>query len=327
LKLLLSGQDQTGYEVLPIARIEKSPRAEATPQLDETYIPPVLALDAWKPLGFGIVQAVFDRIGKKIELLSSQIVTRGIGLDMSSGADALLVAQLRELNEMYSLLSCLAFAQGVHPLPAYMELCRAVGKLAIFSPTRRPPDLPHYDHDDLGGCYYRVKQHLDALLNLLVEPEYKERPFIGAGLRMQVTLEPSWLESVWQMYIGVQSPLESEELIRLLTRAVQLDMKVGSSDRVDTLYRLGQAGLRFSPSPRPPRALPVVPGQVYFQINREMQESEWHGVQKSLTLALRLNESLIAGNIQGQRVLTIKVGGQTTTMQFMLYVVPHSSAS
>lgn len=327
LKLLLSGQDQTGYEVLPIARIEKSPRAEATPQLDETYIPPVLALDAWKPLGFDIVQAVFDRIGKKIELLSSQIVTRGIGVDMSSGADALLVGQLRELNETYSLLNCLAFAQGVHPLPAYLELCRAVGKLAIFSPTRRPPDLPHYDHDDLGGCFYRVKQHLDDLLNLLVEPEYKERPFIGAGLRMQVTLEPAWLESVWQMYIGVQSPLDPEELIGLLTRAGQLDMKVGSSDRVDTLYRLGQAGLRFSPSPRPPRALPVVPGQVYFQINRETQETEWQGVQKSLTLALRLNESLIAGNIQSQRVLTIKVGGQTTTMQFMLYVVPHSSAA
>src|ERR1700722_3935838 len=34
LKLLLSTQDQSGYEVLPIARIEKSPRAEASPQLD-----------------------------------------------------------------------------------------------------------------------------------------------------------------------------------------------------------------------------------------------------------------------------------------------------
>jgi hypothetical protein len=30
---------------------------------------------------------------------------------------------------------------------------------------------------------------------------------------------------------------------------------------------------------------------------------------------------LIAGNIQGQRILTIKTGGQTTTMQFTLYVV------
>ena len=54
-KLLLSNQDQAGYEVLPIARIVKSAKAEATPELDESYIPPVLACDAWKQLGAGIM--------------------------------------------------------------------------------------------------------------------------------------------------------------------------------------------------------------------------------------------------------------------------------
>jgi hypothetical protein len=50
---------------------------------------------------------------------------------------------------------------------------------------------------------------------------------------------------------------------------------------------------------------------------------EWQNVQKSLTLAIRLNENYIAGNIQGQRVLTIKTSNnQTITLQFMLYVVP-----
>lgn len=325
VKLLVTGQDQTGYEVLPIARIEKSTRAEATPQLDETYIPPLLGCDAWKPLAAGILQAVYDRIGKKIELLAGQVVSRGITFDSHAPGDSLLFTQLRELNEGYSLLGILAFAQGVHPFMLYSELCRLVGQLSIFSATRRPPDLPRYDHDDLGQCFYRVKQHLDNLLNILVEPEYKERPFIGAGLRMQVTLEPAWLESVWQMFIGVQSPLDSEELIRMLTKPGQLDMKVGSSDRVDTIYRLGQAGLRFTHTPRPPRALPSLPGQIYFQVSREAQEAEWLNVQKSLTLALRVNESLIVGNIQAQRILTIKTGGQTTTLQFTLYVVPKDS--
>ena len=52
------------------------------------------------------------------------------------------------------------------------------------------------------------------------------------------------------------------------------------------------------------------------------RQEEWQNVQRSLTLATRLNEHLIAGNIQGQRVLTIKTGGTSTTMQFTLYVVP-----
>jgi len=42
-----------------------------------------------------------------------------------------------------------------------------------------------------------VKAYLDDLLDLVVEPAYKERPFVGAGLRMQVSLEPAWVEPGW----------------------------------------------------------------------------------------------------------------------------------
>src|SRR5206468_12768999 len=81
LKLLLSNQDMTGYETIPIARIEKSQQAEAVPQLDLSYFPPVVACDGWLPLQNEILQAVYDRIGKKIEVLASQVVTRGIDLE------------------------------------------------------------------------------------------------------------------------------------------------------------------------------------------------------------------------------------------------------
>src|SRR5207237_9553996 len=145
---------------------------------------------------------------------------------------------------------------GVHPFWAYMELCRLGGKLGIFDEaTRRPPDLPRYDHDDLGGCFYKVKQYIDALLDQGNELSYEERFFVGAGLRMQVALEAKWLEPGWQMFVGVKSPLKAEECIRLLTRGV-LQMKLASSDRVDEVFAMGMDGLRFAHVPRPTRALP-----------------------------------------------------------------------
>src|SRR5207244_9394696 len=69
-----------------------------------------------------------------------------------------------------------------------------------------------------------------------------------SGLRMQVSLEPAWLESIWQMFVGVQTTLGAEDCIRLLTRSGHqgLDMKIGSSERVDEIYRLGEAGLKFA---------------------------------------------------------------------------------
>jgi type VI secretion system protein ImpJ len=321
LRLLTSNDDQAGYEILPIARLQKSAQTDAVPELDKSYIPPLLACDAWKPLHHGILQTIYDTLGRKLELLSQQVVSRGITFDSQAQGDPLIFNQLRMVNEAYCVLGIQAFAQGVHPLDSYMELARIVGQLSIVGPQRRPPEIPKYDHDDLGTCFWRAKQYIDYLISLTVEPKYKERPFIGAGLRMQVALEPSWLESIWQMFVGVQSPLATEETIRLITRAGQLDMKIASSSRVDEVYRLGEAGLRFAHSPRPPRALPTVPGLVYFQINRESQQQEWQRVQRELSMAIRLNENLIVGNIQGQRVLTIRSGGQTTTMQFTLFVV------
>jgi type VI secretion system protein ImpJ len=249
------------------------------------------------------------------------VVTRGISLDSQAQGDAVVLARLRAYNEAYALLGVLAFAQGVHPLPAYLELCRLVGQLAIFGETAVTPDLPAYDHDDLGGCFYRVRMYIDELLDRDQPLRYEERPFIGAGLRMQVAFEPVWLESIYQIFIGVQSALKPQECIDLLTRPGLLDMKVGSSQTVDELFRRGQAGLRFTPTERPPRALPTPPGLVYLQVSRESQQEEWQNVRSSLTLAIRLNENRIAGNIQGQRTLTIRLAGQTTPLLFTLYVV------
>jgi len=312
LKLRLSTQNLAGYETVPIARIEKSERAEATPQLDATYFPPVLACDAWHDLGVGILQSVYDRIGRKLEKLAGQAVSRGLSLDSSAPGDVLIFAQLRELNEAYATLTNIAFLEGIHPLVAYQELCRLVGQLAVFSLPRRTPAIPRYNHDDLGGCFYQLKNYLDDLLSILPEPDYQERPFVGHGLRMQVALERTWLDQNAQLYIGVRSPLDADACDKILR---EIDMKVGSSDRIETIYRMAESGLRFShvPGPSLPQALPRDKGLTYFQINREQQPAEWQSVERSLTLAIRFKEMMVVGNIDRQEVVNLRL---TTEMPF-----------
>jgi type VI secretion system protein ImpJ len=325
LQLLLSTQKHDGYEVLPIAQLLKSSAASPTPQLDVNYIPPLLACDAWKPLQADILENILYRLGTKLDFLAKQVVERRINFDSQSQRDPLIFNQLRVVNEAHALLGVLIFAQGVHPLPAYLELCRVVGQLAIFGPERRPPELPRYNHDDLGRCFYDVKKYIDMLLRELEEPGYMEVPFEGAGLRMQVALQPAWLEATWQMFVGVQTEnIGTEDCVRLLTRSGQLDMKIGSSDRADEIFRLGERGLIFSHSLYPPRVLPQTRGLIYFQVNRESQQQEWARVQKSLAMAIRLNENLILGSIEKQRTLRIRHGGQTIPMNFTLYVVPQA---
>ena len=321
-QLLASDRDTTGYVLLPLAKVERSDRADGRPRLAPGYIPPILASDAWGELWAGILQAIYDRIGRKIDLLAAQVQARGIGAETGTAWDLTMAGQLRSLNEAYSVLHAVAFTPGIHPLTAFTELCRIVGVLALFGATRRPPAMPRYDHDDLGNTFFPLKRTIDELLDRVVEPEFKERPFLGAGLRMQVELEPAWVEANWQLFIAAQSTLTPDELVRVLTQPGVLDMKVGSSERVDGIFRNGRAGLRFLPVRMPPRVLPSSSGIAYFQLAAEPAGGEWPEVQKSLSLAVRINENRVVGNIQGQRDLTVQIGPQSTTLRFTLYAVP-----
>lgn len=322
VQLLASDRDTSGYATLPLAKVERSDRADGRPRLTAGYIPPLLACDASDALWVGILQAAYDRVGKKIDILAPQVTARGLGGDGTSVGASLVATQLRALNECSAVLHALAFTPGVHPLPVFAELCRLVGLLALFGETHRPPPLPRYDHDDLGATFFPLKRAIDDLLDRVVEPEYKDRPFVGAGLRMQVDLEPAWVEANWQLYIGAQSTLPADELIRVLTQPGVLDMKVGSSERVDSIFRYGRAGLRFLPVRNPPRALPAPAGMAYFQLAAEPTGVEWPEVQRSLSLAVRINENRVVGSIQEQRNLSVQIGGQTTTLRFTLFAVP-----
>jgi type VI secretion system protein ImpJ len=114
-----------------------------------------------------------------------------------------------------------------------------------------------------------------------------------------------------------------EECVNLLRGEGGLDMKIGSSGRVEHIFKHAFRGLVFTPVPHPPRTLPSKQGLIYFQVDRRSQQDEWEYVQKELTFAIRLNEQRIAGNIQGKRQLTINLPrGQTTTLEFTLFLLP-----
>jgi type VI secretion system protein ImpJ len=324
--LLMHGQEEmAGYETLHIAHLDKSDRAEAVPVMAESYFPPVLVCDACDTLQTKVLQQALYRVDKKLNMLSQQVVTRGISFESLAPGDIRRLYQLRALNEAYAILRHIALAPGIHPEQAYLEMCRLVGQFAFFGHDRRMPELPVYDHDDLANCFWKARQQLDMLIDFIEEPAYQERPFEGKGLRMQVSIEPSWLEpAAWQLFLGVRSTLPQEECVRILTRPERLGMKIASADRVETIFTRGQEGLRFAHNPHPPRDLPSAKALTYFEIDRMATLPEWQSVQSSLTLAIRLREGDIVGSIDGQRELTIRTAGQTHTLQFTLYVVPRS---
>lgn len=322
VRLMLSTQDTQGYELLPIAQLRRAGDQEAVPQVDDQYFPPMLAVDAWPALGRDIVRAIYDVIGRKIELLSEQVINRSISLTSQEPGDLDRLLMLMKLNEAYATLRILTFASGVHPLVAYTELCRIVGQLAIFGPQRRTPEAPVYDHDDLAGIFRWVKQQIELLLESVRDYEYEQRFFVGEGKGMRVTLESKWLEAQWQWFVGVsRGNLSEQDCLKLLSPG-ELDWKLGSADQVDSLFQYGAEGLQMTPLPQAPRALRLGGDWIYYQVDR--QGAAWQDVLQTQTLAMRLKDSLIVNReeLAGQRSLVVAIAGRQTTLQFALFAVP-----
>ena len=323
LRLALSTDELSGYELLPVARIKRAGEGEAVPQLDDDYIPPLLAIDAWPGLSLDIVRAIYDVIGEKIEVLSQRVVERGVTLSSQEPGDLDDLFMLNTLNGASGSLRCLAFAAGIHPLVAYTELCRLVGELSIFGERRRPPEIPLYDHDDLARIFKWVKAMLEQLIGGRKKLEYEQRFFQGTQRGMQVTIDPKWLHSGWEWYVGVLAENISEQQCRDLLRPGSLDWKMGSSQQVDLIFQHGIPGVRQKELLQPPRALPSRQGWVYYEIEKDPENAAWKDVLATQTLALRFNERLISNldRLQGQQRLEVSAQGKRSILQFALFAV------
>jgi type VI secretion system protein ImpJ len=328
-RLFTSGEQEPikGYETIPLARIERSIQVSAPPQLHPWYIPPVLACDGWAPLGDGIIGQIYHRVGSIAKQLAQRVQEQVITFDSNAPEDRKIFERLRALNEAYATFGVIGRAAGIHPFLAYLELCRLAGRLAVFGkhPAISDDDLPPYDHDDLGRCFFTVKRFIDELLTLDFAQGYEMRQFVGAGLRMRVAIEPTWLAPAAKILVGVESTLPTTtETIRLLT-GKGLNMKIGAFERVDEIFRLGVRGLDFVPVHDPPRALPPSTRIAYLQVNRDISRDEWEHVAQTYNLAIRLNERLINGSIDGRTDVTIQADGRVATFRFALYVIPPTS--
>ena len=323
VRLLLSPQDLSGFDLLPIAQLKRASEGGASPQLDADYIPPVLSIQAWAGLGKGIVRGIYDMMGQKIEVLSQQVISRGVGFDSRYPGDLDRLLLLSELNAAYSTLAVLASTKGVHPLTAYTELCRLIGQLSIFAATRRVEELPVYDHEDLAGVFGKIRIRFEKLLNTVRDYDFEQRYFEGVGLGMQVSLEQKWFNSDWQWYVGVKKGELTAEECRGLLSPGQLDWKFGSSRQVEALFQNRAEGLELVMVDRPLRALPAGDDWLYYEIARK-DTPALRDVRLTQTLAVRLKDSLILNldRLQGERQLVVSVRGKRVALQFALFAVP-----
>ncbi len=315
----LSTEELSGYDTIPLVRLIKSPTEDGKFMVDSGYFPPAISIQAWPELA-GVVRAIYDVIGSRIQSLAEVVQQKSITLSSQSQGDLEKILLLHVLNEAYGELSCLAFASGVHPLVAYTALCKIVGRCSLFGPDMAIEAVPKYDHEDLATIFRWALERIRKLIYSVKEDEYEQRYFIGSGRGMTVNLEPEWFNMEWDWYFGVDPVnISRDECFRLLKESI--DWKLGSTDMVEKYMTHRSPGVKLRPVPQVPRALPSRGNWVYFQIKRE--EDAWKHVQVTQSMAMRVRTEQIANldSLEGARRLRLSIDGKTYGLEFAVFAV------
>lgn len=312
-------EDDPDYELLPIAQVRRA--GESGPELDLSYIPPLLSSQAWEELSKGVLQRIYDWIGHRSEVLSNQVRIRRITLASPEPGDLDRLLLLMRLNEAYATLGHLAFARGIHPFVAYGLLVQIIGQLAIFDDERRPPPIPRYDHDELGPIFHwalaQIRRYLDRTAP---QQSYFFRPFEGRKVGMQVTFDQPWLGAGFRWYVGVSYQQITPDQCRGLLAPNALFWKLASSRQVDRRFENKEPGLDLLFQPSPPSELPEQ-NWLYFEVTRK--GDAWDDVVAQQTLAMRFSDKYVENRdaLEGQRKLQIRTPTTKADLEFGLFAV------
>ncbi|MBX3421522.1 MAG: type VI secretion system baseplate subunit TssK [Pirellulaceae bacterium] len=318
-RVLLAHEELTGFEVIPLTRIVKVHAEEGGLAIDADYFPPVLTIQSWPQLA-GVMRAIFDLIGSRLQVLSEIIKDKNISLSSQAQGDAEKMLLIQVLNQAYGELNCLAFAAGVHPLVAYTALCKIVGMCTIFGDRIGLDNVPRYDHDDLATIFRWAHDQIRKLIYAVKEDDYEQRYFVGSGTGMMVQLEPDWFGLEWDWYFGVDPiNVSKDECVELLANLV--DWRLGSADQVEQYMVNRQPGVKLKPVPQAPRALPSRGNWVYYQIRRDGHP--WQHVQSTQTMAMRVKTQQVANldSLEGTRRLRLSVGSKMYSLEFAIFAV------
>lgn len=319
VRLLTSHIDTTGFELLPLARIRRGAGEDAKPEIDKSYIPPILQVDGWVPLRED-ADRFFQQLQSVIRQESEYLVGRKLSFDSQVLGEAERILKLAQCNAAYSLFQGILPTLGLHPFGLYAELCRLVGQLSLFDDARRPIDLPAYDHDDLGPRFAKLFEELRRLLKISRRAPVIKRYFeySEADRRFRVVLEPDWLEDASRLYLGIETVELNDAECDALIRAKQ--WKMGSGEQISEIFKLKQPGLVTRPLDRLPPELPR--NVVYYEIERRPEF--WVSVVRARTLALRFGLDKDRGEaFQSTQVVRVvsEETGRDVDLKFAVYII------
>lgn len=289
VRILMEEENRDGYHCIPVARICKN--AAGAWALDDTYIPPLLEINASPALGL-MVRRLLDILLVKSKALAGAHRERVKSIVEYGTSDISSFWLLHTVNRTFPLLGHLA-RSNTHPESLYALLAQLCGELMTFSSTLSLEDIPAYDHHNLPQVFERIDTMLRELLETVVSDRYAVIPLLNSKPSFFVgRLDSERMVENVDFYISVSGGLPAAQILEV----VPMKLKMGSPDDVEKILNSALPGVRLIHAPQTPAAMPVRVGNHYFAI--EPQGQIFERMLKSRSICIYIPQTLLELNLE-----------------------------
>lgn len=228
---------------------------------DDRFIPPTLDIRAAHRLR-GAITDILGRAEQRADELALRAVEATDG-GAETFASFLL---LQALNKWVPVLQHLEALPTVHPERLFETFVSMAGELAtLVRAERKAPPLPRYDHENPQICFDPVLDLLQSMMAAVFDRSAIQMPLENAGPGAWVSkITDHNLYQTGYFYLAVAAAAPVEEIRGLFPSVA----KIGSVTKMRQIVDSALPGVPLRHTPTPPPQLRVLPGYIYFELDR-----------------------------------------------------------
>jgi type VI secretion system protein ImpJ len=259
-RFLLANEVTQAYACVPLAQVIEC-RTDKHVLLDDTFIPTVLDVRASRRLStymtelLGLLHQRGDALGGRVTASS-----RGASAEIAE------FLMLQAINRAEPVLAHYVDSGVLHPEDLFRFCVAAAGELSTFTaPSKRPPKLEGYRHDQLRESFEPVIAALRAALSTVLEQSAIPIPIESKkfGISVAAVADRS-LYGTAVFILAARADVPAEDL----RRRFPSQLKIGPVEKIRDLVNLQLPGVPVHAVPVAPRQIPYHAGFVYFELDQ-----------------------------------------------------------
>jgi type VI secretion system protein ImpJ len=253
-----------GRVCLALARVQEVLNGQVL--FDKRHIPPLVDIRGSARLT-GFLTDIIGRLDQRVDELALRAVEATEG-GSETFANFLM---LESLNRMRPVLHHLRSLPMVHPERLFEVFASFAGELCTFTRgERRAPDFPQYDHENLQLCFEPVFESLQDSLSKMFERSAGQLRLesVGPGAYTARIDDHSLFQNC-SFYLAASARVPGENLRSRFSSVV----KIGTVQKMREIVGSSlQPGVRISATATPPPQIRILPGFVYFELDRSTKD-------------------------------------------------------